>query len=90
MDKNLIDVAKIIINATEYASNNARVDGIRFEPSALDAKTVDVLYKKTRSQHFNWEEKKKIMLGYFILSKNNFQDYYVKAKKIVEQGGAKC
>lgn len=80
------DIAKEITEYADFASVTARIDGVRFQPSAKDAKNIDELYKKTRNAHFSVEEKVKILLGNFVLLQENYQDYYVKARKILAGG----
>lgn len=72
-----------IIKAAETASNSAKYDGVKFMPSFSGARNIDELYKKTRNNFFDWETKKQIMLGNFILSKGNYEKYFVEAKNKV-------
>lgn len=72
--------AHYIISSAEASSNLARYDGVRH---GLRVKAEDVLsmFKKTRSQGFGAEVKRRIMLGTHVLSTGNYDAYYVKALK---------
>ena len=65
----------------EASSNLARFDGIRYGLKE-DAKTLEELYKKTRSKGFGKEVKRRIMVGSYILSGENAKTYYNKALEI--------
>ncbi|MDD4335629.1 MAG: Asp-tRNA(Asn)/Glu-tRNA(Gln) amidotransferase subunit GatA [Desulfotomaculaceae bacterium] len=73
--------AHYIISSAEASSNLARYDGVRY---GLRVGADDVLgmFSKTRSQGFGTEVKTRIMLGAFVLSAANYNDYYVKALQI--------
>ncbi|AQS59493.1 Asp-tRNA(Asn)/Glu-tRNA(Gln) amidotransferase subunit GatA [Desulforamulus ferrireducens] len=73
--------AHYIISSAEASSNLARYDGVRH---GLRVEEEDVLsmFKKTRSQGFGDEVKRRIMLGTFVLSTANYEAYYVKALKV--------
>ena len=84
VDINNIDKAVIlyqIIAMGEASSNLARFDGIRYGLKE-DAKTLEELYKKTRSKGFGKEVKRRIMVGSYILSGENAKTYYNKALEI--------
>ena len=84
VDINNIDKAVIlyqIIAMGEASSNLARFDGIRYGLKE-DAKTLEELYKKTRSKGFGKEVKRRIMVGSYILSGENAKIYYNKALEI--------
>lgn len=84
VDINNIDKAVIlyqIIAMGEASSNLARFDGIRYGLKE-DAKTLEELYKKTRSKGFGTEVKRRIMVGSYILSGENAKIYYNKALEI--------
>ena len=71
-----------IIALGEASSNLARFDGIKYGYSAKNAKNIDEFYKKTRSEGFGDEVKRRIMVGSFMLSGKNVSEYYNKALKI--------
>ncbi len=84
VDVDNIDKAVIlyqIIAMGEASSNLARFDGIRYGLKE-DAKTLEELYKKTRSKGFGTEVKRRIMVGSYILSGENAKIYYNKALEI--------
>ena len=71
-----------IIALGEASSNLARYDGIKYGYSTKNAKNIDEFYKKTRSEGFGAEVKRRIMVGSFMLSGKNVSEYYNKALKI--------
>ena len=71
-----------IIALGEASSNLARFDGIKYGYRASSYKNVDELYKKTRSEGFGDEVKRRIMVGSFMLSGENVSEYYDKALKV--------
>ena len=71
-----------IIALGEASSNLARYDGIKYGYSTGDAKNVEDLYYKNRSQSFGDEVKRRIMVGSFMLSGKNVKEYYNKALKV--------
>lgn len=74
--------AYYIIAPAEASSNLSRYDGIRFGYRAKEALDLDRLYRKTRSQGFGEEVKRRIMLGTYVLSSGYFDAYYIQAQKI--------
>jgi len=70
------------ISCSEASSNLARYDGIRFGRRAESYGTIDELYKKSRSEGFGKEVKKRIMLGTMLLSSEYHGAYYDKAVMI--------
>ena len=70
-----------IIAMGEASSNLARYDGVRYGLSIPD-KTIDLMYKKTRTEGFGQEVKRRIMVGSYILSGENAKIYYNKALEI--------
>ncbi len=71
-----------IIALGEASSNLARFDGIKYGYSTSKFKNIDDFYKKTRSEGFGNEVKRRIMVGSFMLSGENVSEYYNKALKI--------
>lgn len=69
-----------IISSSEASSNLARYDGVRFGKRAEGAENVEQLYRKTRSENFGDEVKRRILLGTYALSKGSYDLYYLKAK----------
>jgi len=73
--------AYYIIATAEASSNLSRFDGVRYGLSVRDDVTsVYDMYKKTRSQGFGDEVKKRILLGSFVLSAGYYDAYYGKAQ----------
>lgn len=68
-----------IIAMSEASSNLARFDGIRYGYLTDNANRLEELYKKTRSEGFGREVKRRIMIGSYILSGENAKIYYNKA-----------
>lgn len=73
--------AYYIIQPAEVASNLARHDGVRYAIRSQDSKTLDDLYKNTRNEGFMPENKRRIMIGNFVLSSGFYDAYYLKAAK---------
>jgi aspartyl-tRNA(Asn)/glutamyl-tRNA(Gln) amidotransferase subunit A len=70
-----------IIVPAEISSNLARYDGIRYGHRADGVKTLAELYGKTRDQGFVTENKRRIMIGSYVLSSGYFDAYYQQAQK---------
>ena len=74
--------AYYIISSAEASSNLARFDGVRYGYRAADYDDITSLYKKTRSEGFGAEVKRRIMLGTFALSSGYYDAYYKKALQV--------
>lgn len=74
--------AYYIIACAEASSNLARFDGVKYGYRAKDFDGLHDMYKKTRSEGFGAEVKRRIMLGSFVLSSGYYDAYYVKALKV--------
>ena len=70
-----------IIQPAEVASNLSRYDGIRYGHRAADVTDLDSVYSKTRDEGFMPENKRRVMIGNFVLSSGFFDAYYLKAQK---------
>ncbi|MFN4196832.1 MAG: Asp-tRNA(Asn)/Glu-tRNA(Gln) amidotransferase subunit GatA, partial [Caldimicrobium sp.] len=70
-----------IIAPAEACSNLARYDGIKYGYRA-SSKSLLELYKKSRSEGFGKEVKRRIMLGTYALSAGYYDAYYLKAAKV--------
>lgn len=68
-----------IIASAEACSNLSRYDGIKYGYRAEGAEDLLDLYKKSRSEGFGLEVKRRIMLGNFVLSSGYYDAYYKKA-----------
>jgi len=73
--------AYYVMTTAEASSNLSRFDGIRYGHRAK-ADTLDQLYKKTRTQGFGTEVKRRILLGTYVLSAGFYDAYYTKAQKV--------
>ena len=69
------------IAAAEASSNLERFDGIKYGHRAKEYDGLHNMYKKTRSEGFGAEVKRRIMLGSFVLSSGYYDAYYLKALK---------
>ncbi len=74
--------AYYILTTAEASSNLARYDGMRYGKRYEEAETMDEAYKKSRSNGFGQEVKRRIMLGTFVLSEGYYDAYYAKAQKL--------
>ncbi len=70
------------IAAAEASSNLERFDGIKYGYRAASFEGLHDMYKKTRSEGFGAEVKRRIMLGSFVLSSGYYDAYYLKALKV--------
>ncbi len=73
--------AYYIIVPAEVASNLSRYDGIRYGFRSDDSAVLDDLYDHTRSEGFMPENKRRIMIGNFVLSSGFYDAYFLKAAK---------
>ncbi len=71
--------AYYVIASAEASSNLARFDGVKYGYRAKEFEGLHDMYKKTRSQGFGPEVKRRIMLGSFVLSSGYYDAYYLKA-----------
>jgi len=74
--------AYYIIGCAEASSNLAMFDGVRYGFRSEDITDLDSLYKKSRSEGFGAEVKRRIMLGTYALSAGYYDAYYKKALKV--------
>lgn len=70
------------IASAEASSNLERFDGIKYGYRAEEYKGLHNMYKKSRSEGFGAEVKRRIMLGSFVLSSGYYDAYYLKALKV--------
>ncbi len=73
--------AYYVIASAEASSNLARFDGVKYGYRTADYSDLHNMYKKTRSEGFGPEVKRRIMLGSFVLSSGYYDAYYLKALK---------
>ena len=83
-----LDIAKYslatyyIIACAEASSNLGRFDGIRYTYRTPEFKNLKELYKKSRSEGFGPEVKRRIILGTYVLSSGYYDAYYKKAQQV--------
>lgn len=70
------------IAAAEASSNLERFDGIKYGYRTEDYNGLHNMYKKSRSEGFGAEVKRRIMLGSFVLSSGYYDAYYLKALRV--------
>jgi aspartyl-tRNA(Asn)/glutamyl-tRNA(Gln) amidotransferase subunit A len=71
-----------LLASSEASSNLARFDGVRYGVRADNPDNLIDLYRKSRSQGFGPEVKRRIMLGTYALSSGYYDAYYLKAQKV--------
>jgi aspartyl-tRNA(Asn)/glutamyl-tRNA(Gln) amidotransferase subunit A len=69
-----------IVIPAEVSSNLARHDGVKYGLSAKEAKALDDVYGLSRDQGFNAENKRRILIGTYVLSSGYYDAYYRKAQ----------
>lgn len=74
--------AYYVISSAEASSNLARFDGVRYGHRAEGCEDIDELYRRSRSEGFGDEVKRRIMLGTFALSSGYYDAYYKKALQV--------
>lgn len=74
--------AYYVIAPAECSSNLARYDGVRYGYRCENPKNLEDLYKRTRSEGFGTEVKRRILIGTYVLSSGFYDAYYLKAQKI--------
>lgn len=74
--------AYYILVTAEASSNLARYDGVHYGYRSTAATDLLTTYKKSRSEGFGKEVKRRIMLGTFVLSAGYYDAYYAKAQKV--------
>ena len=70
-----------IVQPAEVASNLSRYDGVRYGHRSSEIKSLDDIYSKSRDEGFMPENKRRILIGNFVLSSGFFDAYYLKAQK---------
>jgi len=71
-----------LIAPAEASSNLGRFDGVKFGHRAAEFTDLMDMYKKTRSQGFGPEVKRRIMIGTYVLSHGYYDAYYLQAQKL--------
>ena len=71
-----------VLTTAEASSNLSRYSGINYGHRSSKATDLESTYKKSRTEGFGKEVKRRIMLGTFVLSSGYFDAYYSKAQKV--------
>lgn len=74
--------AYYVIACAQASSNLARFDGVKYGYRADSCRDLHQMVKKSRSEGFGEEVKRRIMLGSFVLSSGYYDAYYLKALKV--------
>ncbi|MDO4297359.1 MAG: Asp-tRNA(Asn)/Glu-tRNA(Gln) amidotransferase subunit GatA [Lachnospiraceae bacterium] len=80
--------AYYVIASAEASSNLSRFDGVKYGYRAAEYEGLHNMYKRSRSEGFGEEVKRRIMLGSFVLSSGYYDAYYLKAlrtKALIKQ-----
>lgn len=91
-DLDIVDYAipaYYVIASAEASSNLSRYDGVKYGYRTKDYEGLQDVYKKTRSEGFGMEVKRRMMIGAFVLSSGYYDAYYNKALKVkakIKQG----
>lgn len=70
-----------VLTTAEASSNLSRFDGVRYGYRAENVGTLEETYRKSRTEGFSEEVKRRIILGTFVLSSGYYDAYYTKAQK---------
>lgn len=76
--------AYYVLSSAEASSNLARFDGVKYGMSLREVKDINNIYKLTRSKGFGEEVKRRIIVGNYILSKEDKKGYFEKALAVKE------
>ncbi|MGB1507420.1 MAG: Asp-tRNA(Asn)/Glu-tRNA(Gln) amidotransferase subunit GatA [Crocinitomicaceae bacterium] len=71
-----------VLSTAEASSNLSRFDGVHYGHRSQVAEGVEDTYKKSRTEGFGKEVKRRIMTGTFVLSHGYYDAYYTKAQKV--------
>lgn len=71
-----------VLSTAEASSNLSRFDGVHYGHRSSDAEGVEDTYKKSRTEGFGEEVKRRIMTGTFVLSHGYYDAYYTKAQRV--------
>ncbi len=74
--------AYYVVAPAECSSNLARYDGVRFGHRCKEPRDLTDLYKRSRSEGFGAEVKRRIMTGTYVLSAGYYDAYYLKAQRV--------
>jgi aspartyl-tRNA(Asn)/glutamyl-tRNA(Gln) amidotransferase subunit A len=71
-----------VLAPAEASSNLSRFDGVRYGHRAAEYSDLSDMYKRSRSEGFGAEVKRRIMIGAYVLSHGYYDAYYLKAQRI--------
>ena len=71
-----------VVAPAEASSNLSRYDGVRFGHRAAHPVDIEDLFKRSRSEGFGDEVKRRIMIGTYVLSAGYYDAYYLKAQQL--------
>lgn len=71
-----------VLSTAEASSNLARFDGARYGYRSKNSNELELMYKRSRTEGFGKEVKRRIMLGTFVLSAGYYDAYYSKGQKV--------
>ncbi|MGQ9864081.1 MAG: Asp-tRNA(Asn)/Glu-tRNA(Gln) amidotransferase subunit GatA [Bacteroidia bacterium] len=71
-----------VLTTAEASSNLARYDGVRYGYRAAHPENLEALYRRSRSEGFGKEVRRRILLGTFVLSAGYYDAYYARAQKV--------
>ena len=71
-----------VLAPAEASSNLSRFDGVRYGHRAHDYKDLAQMYKRSRSEGFGAEVKRRILIGSYVLSQGYYDAYYLQAQRI--------
>ena len=71
-----------VLTTAEASSNLSRFSGLMYGHRSASAKDLESTFRKSRSEGFGTEVKRRIMLGTFVLSAGSYEAYYTKAQKV--------
>jgi aspartyl-tRNA(Asn)/glutamyl-tRNA(Gln) amidotransferase subunit A len=81
-NKDLAVPAYYVLAPAEASANLSRYDGVRFGYRCDQPQDIEDLYKRSRSEGFGEEVKRRIMVGAYALSAGYYDAYYLKAQKL--------
>ena len=71
-----------VLTTAEASSNLSRFSGLMYGHRSVSATDLESTFRKSRSEGFGTEVKRRIMLGTFVLSAGSYDAYYTKAQKV--------
>ena len=71
-----------VIAPAEASSNLSRFDGVRYGHRAAQYSDLEDMYRKSRSEGFGWEVKRRILVGTCVLSHGYYDAYYLQAQRL--------